>query len=100
MNQYQLVSQPLADLDVEAAFLWYESQVPELGTECIEQLRAKYDRIVSGPFRYQDLRSGIRHALLRRFLYAVLFALENRAIVVLAVLHAGRDAAEWQRRRS
>lgn len=99
MNDYQLVSQPLADLDVEAAFFWYESQRPGLGVEFIEQLRAAYDRIVHGPLAYQQLRSGIRRALLRRFPYGVFFAVENRTIVVLAVLHVSRDPAEWQRRR-
>jgi plasmid stabilization system protein ParE len=55
-------------------------------------------RLLAEP-RYQDLRSGIRRALLRRFLYAVYFAVEADVVVVLAVLHVSRDPAEWQRRR-
>ena len=47
------------------------------------------------PFRYQYLRSGTRRALLRRFRKAVYFAVEGDAVVV-AVLHAAHDAAEWQ----
>jgi plasmid stabilization system protein ParE len=67
--------------------------------EFLDELRATYGRIVEGPLKYQHLRSGIRRALLRRFPYAVYFAVEEAAIVVLAVLHASRDPAEWQRRR-
>ena len=56
-------------------------------------------RIQDGPLRYQDLRDGIRRALLRRFPYAVYFAIEREFVVVVAVLRASRDPEEWQRRR-
>lgn len=98
MTEYRLVSEPRADLDIEAAFQWYEKEQPGLGSEFLDELRAAYDRIVEGPLKYQHLRSGVRRALLRRFPYAVYFAVEQTVIVVLAVLHASRDPAEWQRR--
>ncbi len=79
MTAYRLVSEPRADLDVEAAFEWYEHQRSGLGLEFLDELRAAYDRIVDGPLRYQDLRSGIRRALLRRFPYAVYFAITTTA---------------------
>ena len=66
--------------------------------EFLEELRATYGRIVEGPFRYQDLRLGIRRALLRRFPHCVYFAVEGEVIVILAILHPHRDPAEWQRR--
>lgn len=99
MTEYRLVAEAAADLDVIAAFQWYETQRSGLGTEFLEELRSAYGRIVEGPLRYQDLRLGVRRTLLRRFPYAVYFALEGEVIVVLAVLHAHRDPAEWQRRR-
>ena len=44
-----------------------------------------------------NLRSGIRRALTKRFPYAIYFSIEGTVIVVLAVLHAARNPAEWQR---
>jgi len=44
------------------------------------------------------LRGSIRRALLRRFPYVVYFAIEADIVVVVAVLPASRDPAEWQRR--
>jgi len=99
VSEYRLVSEPPADLDIEAAFEWYEKEQLGLGGEFLHELRATYDRIIEGPFKYQHLRSGIRRALLRRFPYAVYFAVEGTVIVVLTVLYASRDPAEWQRRR-
>ncbi len=52
MTEYRLVSDPRADLDIEAAFLWYEKEQPGLGLEFLDELRAAYNRIVEGPFKY------------------------------------------------
>lgn len=99
MTEYRLISEPRADLDVEAAFEWYEHERPGLGLEFLDELRAAYNRIADGPLKYQHLRSGIRRTLLKRFPYAVYFAIEDDIVVVVTVLHASRDPAEWQRRR-
>lgn len=98
MIEYRLVSNPRADLDIEATFHWYEHEQSGLGLSFLDELRATYDRIVKGPLKHRELRSGIRRALFRRFPYAAYFAVEGNVIVVLAVLHASRDPAEWQRR--
>lgn len=98
MTAFRLVSDPQADIDIEAAFRWYENEQTGLGLEFLDELRAAYDRIVDGPFKYLQLRSYMRRALLKRFPYAVYFVVEDEIIVVLAVLHTSRDPAEWQRR--
>ena len=98
MTEYRLVAEPHADLDVAAAFHWYENEQVGLGLEFLDELRATYARVVEVPLQYQHLRSGIRRALTHRFPYAVYFGIEGDVIVVLAVLHASRDPAEWQRR--
>ena len=99
MTEYRLVAEPRADLDVAAAYQWYEAERTGLGLEFLGQLSTAYDRIVADPLSYRALESGIRRALLRRFPYAVYFAVESDVVVVLAVLHVSRDPAEWQRRR-
>jgi plasmid stabilization system protein ParE len=99
VTEYRLVSESLVDLDVEAAFEWYENERAGLGVEFLNELRAAYNRIAEGPLKYQELRGAIRRALLRRFPYAVYFAVEADVVVIVAVLHASRDPAEWQRRR-
>jgi toxin ParE1/3/4 len=96
---YRLIAEPSVDLDVAAAFHWYEKEQTGLGQDFLNELRSTYDRIADGPLVYRDIRSGIRRALLRRFPFAVYFAVEGDRVVVLAILHAHRDPAEWQRRR-
>lgn len=96
MNPYTLESYDSADADIEAAFQWYQTEQPGLGMEFLNEVRAAYRRILYNPLNYQELRSGIRRALTKRFPYAIYFAIKEQTIVVVAVLHTARDPAEWQ----
>ena len=98
MKQYAIEAERAVEADVEAAFNWYEGEEPGLGLEFLEELRAAYHRVLDHPLGYQDLRSGIRRALTRRFPYAVYFSIEEEAIVIVAVLSTARDPEEWQQR--
>ena len=53
MTKYRLVAEPRADLDVAAAFEWYEGEQAGLGREFLDELRAAYDRVADGPLQYQ-----------------------------------------------
>ena len=98
MNRYRLASIPAVDSDIESAFAWYENERRGLGLEFLEEVRAAYDRIGASPQQYQAVRSDIRRAFTRRFPYAVYFVVDDDKIVILAVIHASRDPAEWQHR--
>lgn len=63
MKRYRLLSDIASDADIEAAFEWYESEQSELGLEFLDEVRGAYTGILEGPFKYQELRSGIRRAI-------------------------------------
>jgi hypothetical protein len=48
VTEYQLVSEPRADLDIEAAFLWYEKEQSGLGLEFLDELRGVYNQLLKG----------------------------------------------------
>jgi plasmid stabilization system protein ParE len=98
VKQYRLEATTAVELDIEAAFEWYEREEAGLGLDFLDELRASYLRILNHPPAYQDLRSGIRRALTRRFPYCIYFSVEADLVVVLAVLHSARDPEEWQHR--
>jgi plasmid stabilization system protein ParE len=98
LTAYVLVIGPETERDVEAAFVWYEGERASLGLRFSQELRATYARILDRPFGYQVVRAGVRRAMMRRFPYAVFYAIEDDVILVTAVLHTSRDPAEWQRR--
>ena len=96
--KYRLRSTPAADIDIEGAFEWYQSESSGLGVEFLNELRAAYERIEESPIKYQALKWGIRRALLRRFPCAVYFVVENELVTIIAVMQAARDPARWQLR--
>jgi toxin ParE1/3/4 len=98
VSQYRVEATPAVELDIEAAFEWYQGEESGLGFEFLEEVRATYLRILDHPLGYRDRRSGIRRALTRRFPYAIYFSIEDGVVVILAVLHTARDPEEWQRR--
>jgi plasmid stabilization system protein ParE len=97
VKEYRLEATPAVELDIEAAFEWYQREEFHLGLEFLDELRDAYVRILNHPLAYQSLRSGIRRALTRRFPYAIFYTIEAEVIVILAVLHTARDPEEWQR---
>ena len=98
MSPYRIDATSDANQDIEGAYWWYEAEEPGLGLEFLDELRVAYRKIADGPHRYQELRSGIRRALTTRFPYAIYFYVDGDVVIVLAVLHAARNPAEWQRR--
>ena len=98
MTHYRLEANIAVELDVEAAFEWYEAEETSLGVLFLEELRSTYQRILDNPLAFQEIRSGIRRALTRKFPYAIYFVIESRTILIIAVLHTARDPEEWQKR--
>ena len=60
MTEYRLLAEPRVDLDVAAAFEWYEKERSGLGHEFLEELRATYNRVADGPCIYEGADHGIR----------------------------------------
>ena len=93
---------PEARLDLEAAARWYETQEPGLGRKFLHEVRQAFDRIRSNPEAYAEGYRNTRRALIWRFPYGVIYlpVPEQGSIVVLAVLHCGRDPKLWRQRSS
>lgn len=98
MSLYRLIADPLAEGDIQASVDWYERAHPGLGRVFIDEIREVFQRILDGPLKYAELRSGVRRATSQRFPYSVYFVIDADAIVVLAVMHTSRDPASWQKR--
>ena len=56
------------------------------------------ERVVENPALYQVLHRGVRRAVMRRFPYGVLYLVEEKGVVVLAIEHQARDPEHWKQR--
>lgn len=89
-----------AELEVEEAVLWYEERRPGLGLEFVAAVGRVVAEIGEHPRSFQEWRSPLRRAVLRRFPYVVFFEIESERVVVWAVAHAKRRPGYWMARRT
>ena len=91
---------PAARDDLDAAARWYEAQERGLGRQFLAEVRLVFHRIRSNPEAYPVGYRDTRRALIRRFPYGVIYwpVPAQGYIVVLAVLHCGRNPRLWRQR--
>lgn len=96
----RLVFHPAARAELLDAQQWYEARAAGLGLEFARAVEAAVMAIRRNPSAFPVVYEGIRQAVLRRFPYSVLFAVEAEAVVVLACFHHRRDPRIWRERAS
>ena len=89
---------PEARADIEESAFWYEDQRQGLGELFTTELFDLIHRIAEFPLQFPSVGSTVRRGLLHKFPYAVYFLLEEKAAVIVAVLHQRRDPAVWKGR--
>jgi plasmid stabilization system protein ParE len=95
---YPITIQPEAELDLTAAFRWYEGQRPGLGREFLQCVEHVFQRICETPELHAVTYNEVRQTLVRRFPYVVCYVLEADCVDVVAVFHGRRDPNTWQSR--
>lgn len=84
---YSLIVTRIAREDALDAFQYYESKLPGLGNDFLDELEDRYKAIIANPhaFSYTDGRCILRDVVLHRFPFVVIYKLEGDAIIVVSV---------------
>jgi plasmid stabilization system protein ParE len=64
---YRLIIRPEAELDLEDAFAWYESQDTGLGSEFVRAIDTCISTIGRNPLAYRFIYQQARRALVQTF---------------------------------
>lgn len=77
---------------------FYESEANGLGSEFLEDVQ----RVIDSLREYRELGRpvgrGLRQALLRKFPYSLVYAVDSDEILVVAVAHQRRRPGYWRKR--
>ncbi|HLF12514.1 MAG TPA: type II toxin-antitoxin system RelE/ParE family toxin [Gammaproteobacteria bacterium] len=84
--------------EFDEAALWYEGRRAGLGSQFTAEVERVIRLVAETPERFPPMHRDVRCVRVRRFPYSVFFRIETTRIVVLAVFHARRNSAIWQRR--
>jgi plasmid stabilization system protein ParE len=93
-----VAASPAAETDIADAVDWYEERSPGLGRRFLSDIQSLIDRIADNPLQYALVYRDARHALLRRFPYALIFRIEENEVRVLACYHTSRNPRRWRAR--
>lgn len=90
----------LAQLEIDDAVAWYDSQSQDLGTRFLDDLDRTIRRTVAFPLSCTEIEPELRRCLLTRFPYGIIYGIDSDTIVVIAVAHLHRKPRYWTDRLS
>jgi len=94
----ELAIAPEAELDIAAAYVWYEGRRAGLGEEFLSSVDGCLESIRRRPEMYPIIHEGYRRSFIRRFPYAVFYEASQAAVTIYAVFHTSRDPEKWRLR--
>jgi plasmid stabilization system protein ParE len=89
---------PEVEGDLLEAAVWYEGQRAGLGEDFLDAAAFTLSRIASSPSACSIVYRSTRRALFSRFPFGVFYQVEDRCIVVVAILHGSRHPRSWRKR--
>lgn len=84
-----------ARLELDDAVDWYNLQSSGLGHEFLDELDRAVRRVVLLPTSCTEIETGLRRCLLSRFPYGLIYGIEEKTIIVVAVAHLHREPRYW-----
>ena len=82
---------PEAELEVLEAAARYEAEVPSLGLEFGGELERVIELLLENPELGAQVDGDIRHFVLRRFPFSVIYVATRDVVYILAVAHSSRE---------
>lgn len=85
----------LARLEINDAIDFYELEVPGLGKRFQEEVKQGIRRICEYPHAWTREKGDVRKYLLHKFLYKILYSIEEGYIYIIAIAHGHRRPNYW-----
>ena len=89
---------PEAELEVVDAAAYYESEVPGLGERFADEVERVVELLSEQPELGARIEGEIRHFVLQRFPFSVMYSATGNLLYILAVAHGSRSPGYWASR--
>jgi len=89
---------PEAAQELYEAAARYESEVPELGFRFADEVERIVGLLLEHPELGSRLDDELRHFVLRRYPFSVVYAVVSDVVYVVAVAHGSREPGYWRPR--
>ena len=88
---YQVVYKPLAQIEIEEAYDWYEQPNIQMGEAFLVELERTSGFLASSPYLYAKVDGDARCAHLSRFPYTHFYVVDGKTVNVLSCFHQHRN---------
>ena len=89
----------LAELELNEAAAYYELEKQGLGARFLREVDRCIESLVKHPLAGAIILGDVRRRLVRRFPYAVLYAIKPEGVRILAIMNLKRRPLYWVGRR-
>jgi plasmid stabilization system protein ParE len=86
--------------EAEAAARWYAERSVSAAVGFSEEIEAAESAIMQFPDAWPPYDHGTRRFLLRRYPFSIVYRVESRRILIVAVAHGHRRPGYWKTRLS
>jgi plasmid stabilization system protein ParE len=90
---------PLAEEELIEQAAYYNERVPGLGAAFVSEAEAIAAALLEHPQIGALLDADMRTLPLRRFPHSLIYAVEGKRVLVLAIAHQKRKPGYWRQRR-
>ena len=89
---------PPAEEEMTEAAQFYEDAANGLGNEFLDDVQRVIDRLCDHPELGKIVSGNLRHSLLSRFPFILIYSIEPEGILIVAVAHQRRKPGYWETR--
>ncbi len=94
MKKYNLMIKEEAELEIDAAYRYYESKQDKLGERFLDALDHCFNSITIQPKIFQKVYKKQRQAIVRTFPFVILYHFFENEIIVYAVFNTNQDPSK------
>ena len=91
----KVVFHPDAEAEFQEAIEYYEERQENLGHDFALEIHSAIQRALDFPETWPTLRGEVRRSLVHRFPFGILYAIEEKGIFVVAVMHLHKQSDYW-----
>ncbi len=86
-----VIVKPLAFVNIQKAFLWYEQQFQGLGEDFLDEWESIANHISLHSESYSKKYKSFRQAVFKRFPYVVIYEIDDNVVVIYNVINMKRS---------
>ena len=89
---------PEAELELYEAASFYEAEMPGLGGDFSHEVERVISLLLEHPEFGARVDKDLRHFVLRRFPFSVVYAVPSQLVYIVAIAHGSREPQYWKTR--